>query len=179
MELRKIDLPQHLMEMTEIKIIDAVSDMLISDLEDEIANINSDILIGTSTEPGIKRREKIVKITPYDTDDLESRRARVMSKWYDVTPYTEKVVRAKLDMICGAGNYRLTLDQTEDVLNVQVTGLTNEIRIAALNYLEEVTMLQLVINVIGSTDINEETKLYAASMASLHGQAEVILEVDG
>lgn len=178
MELRQIELPKHLMDMTEIRIIDAVSDMLISDLEDAIEDVNDDMLIETSTEYGIRRREKILRITPYDTDDIESRRARVMARWYDVTPYTEMTIRAKMDKICGEGNYRMTLDKDNDVLNVQVTALTNEIRRAALDYLEETVMLQLVINVIGSTDVIEDTDLYTASMASVHGRAEVNLEVE-
>ena len=49
-ELRRMDIPPHLLEMTEFKIIEAVSEALISELEDEIQNVSNDILIGSFSQ---------------------------------------------------------------------------------------------------------------------------------
>ena len=175
-ELRRMDIPPHLLEMTEFKIIEAVSEALIEELEDEIANVSSDILIGTSTEYGIARREKITGLTKIDTDTIEERRAKVLSKWYDVTPYTEDTIRARLDTICGSGNYILTLDTENDVVTVKIDSPSRDIINTTVAYLEETIMLQDIINIISEQEIETTIDNYGVSAFSGYSRVRVDLE---
>ena len=50
----------------------------------------------TADESGISRFEKILGILPLNEDTLESRRARVQSRWFNEIPYTMKALVLKL-----------------------------------------------------------------------------------
>lgn len=64
--------------------------------------------IETADEYGIGRFEKELGILPYKEDTLESRRARVHSRWFISIPYTMKSFLAKLIALCGEHNFTLT-----------------------------------------------------------------------
>ena len=56
--------------------------------------------IATADEYGISRFEKMLGIHPANEDTLESRRARVHSKWFNSVPYTWRVLLQKLTVFC-------------------------------------------------------------------------------
>lgn len=64
--------------------------------------------ISTADEYGISRYEKMLKIFPSTDDTLESRRSRVQSKWFNMIPYTWKVLLSKLTVLCGDTDFSLT-----------------------------------------------------------------------
>ncbi len=64
--------------------------------------------IETADEYGISRFEKILNIMPSTEDTLESRRARVKSKWFNKIPYTIRVLLQKLKILCGNADFTLT-----------------------------------------------------------------------
>ena len=64
--------------------------------------------IATADEYGISRFENILKILPSKEDTLESRRARVQSRWFAAIPYTMRALIAKLIGLCGEGNFSVT-----------------------------------------------------------------------
>lgn len=64
--------------------------------------------ISTADEYGIARYEKILGILPFAEDTLESRRARVQSRWFTSIPYTMKSLTAQLISSCGSGNFTVT-----------------------------------------------------------------------
>ena len=66
--------------------------------------------IATADEYGISRFEKILGILPYKEDTLESRRSRVLTRWFNEIPYTMKVLIARLISICGDNNFTVTPD---------------------------------------------------------------------
>lgn len=61
--------------------------------------------IATADEYGIARFEKILHILPSKEDDLESRRARVQARWFNVIPYTVKALISKLISLSGETNF--------------------------------------------------------------------------
>lgn len=117
-ELREIGWPIHLQNIKELMELDRVSDIQMLKLAQAIEDMEDDILISTATEKGIARREKILGITPLDTDTLEDRRLRVMSKWYDIYPYTQLDLARRLDLLCGSGQYVMSLDPNTMTLTV-------------------------------------------------------------
>lgn len=64
--------------------------------------------IESADEYGIARFEKIMKILPSSEDTLESRRARVQSRWFDMIPYTMKMLIKKLTTLCAGTNFTIT-----------------------------------------------------------------------
>lgn len=68
----------------------------------------SSSLIFYCDEDGIKRFEKMLDIIADEADDLNARRYRILARWNDALPYTLRTLRARLDVICGAGNYTIT-----------------------------------------------------------------------
>lgn len=76
--------------------------------------------IQTATERGIARRERMLKITPFGDDDLESRRFRVLARENDKLPYTYKVLENKLDQLCGEDGYAMTRNLGKHTLNIKI-----------------------------------------------------------
>lgn len=64
--------------------------------------------IETADEYGISRFEALLGILPSSAEDLESRRSRVMSRWYNETPYTLKMLISKLAALCGESDFTVT-----------------------------------------------------------------------
>ena len=64
--------------------------------------------IATADEYGISRFEKMLKILPFREDTLESRRARVQSRWFTTLPYTWRIFIQKLIALCGENNFIIT-----------------------------------------------------------------------
>lgn len=64
--------------------------------------------IETADEYGISRFENILRILPSIEDTIDSRRARVQSRWFNVIPYTLKCFISKLVMLCGNSDFIIT-----------------------------------------------------------------------
>lgn len=61
--------------------------------------------IATADEYGIGRFEKMLNIPPSKGDSLETRRTRVLSRWFTALPYTWRRLLQKLSLICGDGGF--------------------------------------------------------------------------
>ncbi len=57
--------------------------------------------IASADEDGISRFEKILNICPLPGEALEDRRARVQNRWFNIAPYTIRVLEARLAKILG------------------------------------------------------------------------------
>lgn len=64
--------------------------------------------ISTADNYGISRFEKMMGLKPSEEDTLESRRARVMSKWLSKLPYTMKMLINKLFILCGGDDFKVS-----------------------------------------------------------------------
>jgi hypothetical protein len=85
-----------------------------------VRNLMDDQFIQTATERGIARREKMLGITQFADDTLESRRFRVLARWNDKLPYTYRVLQSKLDQLCGVDGYEMILDAGSYSLKIKV-----------------------------------------------------------
>ena len=146
-ELRTIELPPHLSEMAEFAEIDRVIDNQMLKVEQALEDLEDDILIGTSTEEGIARREKILGITPLDTQSLQLRKDNVMLAWFDVYPYTRLDLQRRLDLLCGEGNSEVIYDAADQSMEVQILLVTKERKAAIEDMLERIAPLMIIYNV--------------------------------
>lgn len=110
-----------LKEVKEFEVIAKIEDGEISNLKHRVKNLMDDQFIEIATENGISRRERMLKITPLSTDDLESRRFRVKVRWNDNLPYTYRVLENKLKQLYGKNNYKLELINKQYILKVEIS----------------------------------------------------------
>lgn len=111
-------LPEYVQEYQEIKEIMNVEDYELQIADDESEVIKNNLFIQSCNEKGIARFEKIMNITPLETDTLESRISRVMTRWNESLPYTEDFLKRKLNSLCGTNNYELTKNYEEYEMNL-------------------------------------------------------------
>lgn len=112
--------PPIMQELKEFQKIAEIEDSLFEQLKQEIESIVDDQFIQTATEKGIARRERVLKISPFADDTIETRRFRVQSVWNDKLPYTYRVLLERLDSLCGPDGYVMELNAGEYSLNIKI-----------------------------------------------------------
>lgn len=112
----QLDFPEWLIDIPEIEFIFGLEEKFGTRYETALQEVENNIHIVTSKMSGIERREKILGITPLDTDSIEDRRFRVMARWNDTYPYTLPNLFARLNDLLGIGNYTLSIDYNEKVI---------------------------------------------------------------
>ena len=117
--------PPIMQELREFQKIAEIEDSLFEQLKREIESIVNDQFISTATEKGVARRERMLKISPFADDTLETRRFRVQGVWNDKLPYTYRVLLERLDSLCGPDGYVMELNAGEYSLNIKIE-LTRE-----------------------------------------------------
>ena len=151
---------------------------LITDVENPEYNLFWEILrqtvdnqfIITCDDQGISKFEKMLKLYPYESDTLEMRIARVLVEWNAQLPYTMRSLKQMLDVLCGAGNYRIKLRNDEYVLVIDTYFYDSKM----LTQLNKLLLKVLPANLAyeSTNYIVEEAKqdyyLGAAAMSSMH-----------
>ena len=106
---RKVDylgyLPQIFKEIEEIQAVAHVETPILNGLWLKIEDILNDQFIITATDSGLSRQEKMLKLNVPATDTIETRRFRLLSRYQEQAPYTNKVLKQLLDSLLGEGKY--------------------------------------------------------------------------
>ncbi len=114
-------LPQYIKEYREIQYITNVENPELQLLIDETEVIKNNQFITTCDEVGIKFFEDLLGIVAIPDESLEYRIARVLLYWYDLTPYTYRVLIEKLTILCGdEGTFILTPNFNEYELGIEI-----------------------------------------------------------
>ena len=114
-------LPEHLREIKENKaILTTAEQPEMVTLWNALDNALNDQFILDATENGVSRWEKILKITPKDTDNLESRKFTILTRINVQLPFTITTLKEQLKSLCGEGNYEIKLDNENYKLSVHV-----------------------------------------------------------
>ncbi len=112
--LNKIDLKEYLPPfLREYKELRAVMETENPELEaawKAAQRVLDNEFIETADEYGIARFEKLLEIIPSNDDTLESRRARVYSRWFTELPYTLRMFAKKLELMSGGSKFTITED---------------------------------------------------------------------
>lgn len=143
----QLDYPSVIEEMEEMQAIFAAEEKVGEKFEKRIEECNQNTAISTANEVGIARREKILKVIPQDTEDMEERRFRVMTMWNDGYPYTQENLLVRLDGLLGEGNYTLVIVPEEMsltcLIELEKQGMEAELR----KLLEKIVPLNITIDV--------------------------------
>lgn len=111
---------KELRKTKEFEALASLEDKELAVLEDLMQQAMDDQFIQTAQEAGIARREKVLSISPFADDTLESRRFKVQALWNSKLPYTYRILVEKLDNLCGDGNYVLQLDHGNYSLVIKI-----------------------------------------------------------
>lgn len=132
-------LPHFMQVYREMATIMEVEQVDIDHAWAEAENAMSDQFILEATENGVKRWESVTKISPKDTDTLDERKFRILTKMNQELPYTVRKLEHTLTNLCGAGNY--SIDVNTNKYHIEVTlALAN-----SNNYEEVVNILKKMV----------------------------------
>lgn len=130
-------LPAYELEYDEIKETEDALDPEIVALYLALDQLDADSFILSATENGIKRFEKILRITPKEGQSLESRRLKVLLKWNDKIPYTIRVLRNRLASALGTDKFRIDVSHLREyILNI-ITYTSDPDKAEAVDYILE------------------------------------------
>lgn len=128
-------LPPFMQEYTELYFLTNAEQPEFDGLWTAFSDALNDLFVQTATEKGIARWESIYGITPKDTDTLEERKFRLLTKINQGLPYTTTKLNEALTVICGAGNFLIDLQPANYHIEIRLA-LTN-----INNYQEVVELL--------------------------------------
>lgn len=142
--MRKVDLwyylPPFLKEFLEMREILGAEEPEFQELVKQYDDVLKDNFIVTATERGIARFESTLGIRPDASASLETRRSAVLTKWWDVTPYTLRTLKNRIAMIQGNSNIQISFDKGNPYCIQIVTRLETAGQVDDLAYIIQ-TML--------------------------------------
>lgn len=113
-------LPPILLKTYEFPLLCLTEQQEIDLLSNGISEVFDSQFISTAPLRGIERYEKIFKIIPYDTDTLEDRRFRILSKFNVQLPFTVRMLKQQLTLLCGENGFILEINHNAYKLEVKV-----------------------------------------------------------
>lgn len=139
-------------------------------LVEQCDGIMNDNFITTATARGITRFEQMLKITPSTGASLESRRSAIMTRWWDVIPYTIRGLKNRIATIQGNDNVQISFSEENPYLIQIVTRLETAGQVDDLAYILQ-TMLPANLEVASSNRLEGdlETILSYGMGASVTG----------
>lgn len=100
-------LPPFLQNKSEYIKICSTSDKEIDFIWEKIDDAFKDQYLYELTEYGIRRWERIMKITPKSSETLEDRRFRVINRFLNKIPFTMQSLKHTLNTLCGESGYKI------------------------------------------------------------------------
>lgn len=140
-------LPPVLHEFKEMIEIAKVEDPVLEDLWQEIENALLDQFLLTATERGIKRYEDMLHINVMATDDLETRRFRLLTRFNEQAPYTRRVLRNLLGSLLGEDGYELTINAADKTLKVKIELIVKGMFESVEEMLDRIVPMNMIITV--------------------------------
>ncbi len=119
-------LPNYLQVYRELKPLTNVEEPELETLFRELIIIKENQFINSCDEIGIERFEKLLSIPIVKGDSLETRRARVLTKWVQDIPYTYEILQMLLTNLCGKDGFEINLDNNLYYLDVLVKLISKE-----------------------------------------------------
>lgn len=139
--------PTVITNIKEIKAIYEKNETQGQQLKEAIQKVEANLSIDTATDELLTKWEQILGIQKLDIDSLEERRFRVKSKVFQKLPYSIRVVRKKLETLCGVGESTLSVDYEKEEVLCQLHYVPTPFYRVIEQYLEDVIPMNLVISI--------------------------------
>ena len=140
-------LPSVLHEIKEIVGIAKVEKPVLEALWQEIENTLNNQFVVTSDGKGASRYEKMLKLSVPASDSIETRRFRILTRYQEQAPYTNRVLKQLLDSLLGKGQYELKRDVVAKTLSVKIELTVKGMFDAVAIMLERITPQNMVLTV--------------------------------
>lgn len=125
-ERKLIDyLPHFMQEYLEMQKIMEAEQPEFDQGWNEAENVLADQFILEASEYGVKRWESMLKVTPKDTDSLDERKFRILTKLNQELPFTLMKLKEALTTLCGADGFSIDLQAANYHITVKLA-LINE-----------------------------------------------------
>jgi len=113
-------LPLFMQEYFEMQKIMETEQVEIDRLWLEAENALADQFILEATESSVKRWESMLGVSPKDTDSLDERKFRILTKLNQELPYTLRKLIQVLTNLCGVDGYSVELNAAEYHIEVKL-----------------------------------------------------------
>lgn len=113
-------LPPILLKTYEFPLLCDTEQPEIDRLHDAADAVLDAQFLSTAGEYATQRYEKIFGVVPQDTDTLDERRFKVLTRINTQLPFSVRRLRQQLETLCGADGYKLELDGDRYTLTVKV-----------------------------------------------------------
>ena len=107
-------------QIREFKVLSKVENPKLECVWHAVEDAIDDQFATSLTDNGCKRWESIMEINAKDTDDLDFRRFRILSKLNEQLPYTYRMLELQLRTLCGDDGYTMVLRNNEYTLKVRI-----------------------------------------------------------
>lgn len=157
-------MPPFLKNVREFNKIFDSEDIELQNLEVNLKKLLTEVIVSTADSYGLDRYEKILKIKN-DTNDINKRRFKILSRLNNQIPYSYNWLVEKLNTTIGKDNYKLNVNYDEYKVEIEVASLFEDIAEILNKDLKE----QLPANLIISVNLfmtEEMQNNYAISMHS-------------
>lgn len=113
-------LPHYMQEYAEIKAIMKAEQPEIDSLWSSVEQALADQFILEASAYGVSRWESMLSISPKDTDTLDERKFRILTRLNQELPYTLTKLKEALTTLCGADGYFIDLQAAEYCITVKL-----------------------------------------------------------
>ena len=137
-------LPEILLKTYEFPLLCATEQQEFDRLSAVADETLSDQFVETAGERGLARYEQIFGITPMDTDTLDERRFRVLTKINAQLPFSVRRLRQQLETLCGENGYKLEVNGAVYTLTVKVALTAKRNRNAVEDLLADIVPANMV-----------------------------------
>lgn len=141
-------LPDFLKEIKEIKVIMETQQHEVEKIWSATSQALDDQFIELASEDCIERWEKILKINPKGTDELDVRKFRILTRLNEQLPYTFRMLEQQLASLCGRDNYEVALEQGIYTITVKVALLAKKSYTDVDEFLKRITPANMIIDLI-------------------------------
>ncbi len=170
-------LPPFLLDFRELQAILTAENPEFQTLVDESNQTLDELFITSASEVGISRYESMLGITPAAGRTLEERRADVLTRWWDVTPFTINVLKQRLIALQGNDDVQVWYDEDEDyTLNI-VTHMEKEGQVDNIAYIID-TMIPCNLVVVSRNYIAGEVNPSLSYAVGFSGTGTLFLTND-
>lgn len=140
-------------------------------LWEEIGSILKNHFISTADEYGISRFEKLLNIFPLETEGLDIRRTRVQNRWFNMAPYTLRILALKLaELLGGQHRFSIGTDFRETYGLLLVVYSTDDSQIEEIKYILSVMVPENIVTDIIYESAHKGCIYYGTVMS----QADII-----
>ena len=181
--MRTVDLwyslPPVLKNFLEMREILGAEEPEFQELASQCDSALTDSFIKTATDRGLSRYEKMLGIRPNRSAGLETRRSSVMTKWWDVVPYTVRSLKERIATIQGNDNVEISFSEENPYLIRIVTHLETQGQMDDLQYiLQSMMPANLQVESVNRVEGTAEGGLYFGAGLSGCGTLELNEETE-